>query len=419
VLRRVVLRGALPLLVLAALAVGIALKVGVLPFDFHAILRHVWPAASTANAATEPATSSRDLNTAVHVKVAPVRVQDVPIYLSGIGTVQAYNTIDVTTRVDGQITQILFHEGQDVKAGDPLAIIDPTPYAAQLDQAKATLLKDQALRDQAISDLQRYQILEKSTSIAVQQAEDQRFLVMQDRAQVKLDEANVAYAQTQLDYTTIRAPIDGRTGIRQVDQGNIVYAALNTTIVVLTQLRPISVIFTLPAKDVAAAKLVPGLAHAPVIAYAADNKTKLDRGTIDLVDNEVDPTTGTIKLKASFPNEALHLWPGDFINGRIIVETRPNGLTIPMAALRHGPRGDFTWIVKDNNTVQAQAVRVRQTADGRALIQPNKNVTPGQRVVIEGHFLLENGKRVEVEESAPPAAAAAPQAKQRTKADSD
>jgi membrane fusion protein, multidrug efflux system len=415
-----VLRRALPLLlVLAALAVGIALKVGVLPFDFQAIRRHVWPVASTANASTESASSSRDLNAAIHVKVARVRVQDVPIYLSGIGTVQAYNTINITTRVDGQIAQILFHEGQDVKAGDPLAIIDPRPYAAQLEQAKATLQKDQALRDQAISDLQRYETLEKSTSIAQQQAEDQRFLVKQYRAQVNLDEANVDYAQTQFDYTTIRAPIDGRTGIRQVDQGNIVYAALNTTILVLTQLRPISVIFTLPAKDVAAAKLAPGLVNAPVIAYAADNKTELDRGTINLVDNEVDATTGTIKLKASFPNEALHLWPGDFINGRIIVETRPDGLTIPQAALRHGPRGDFMWIVKDDNTVQAQAVRVGQAADGRALIEPNKNVRRGQRVVTEGHFLLENGKHVEIEESAPPAAKAAPQAGRRTDADGD
>jgi membrane fusion protein, multidrug efflux system len=414
-----VLRKGLLLSALAALALGIALTFGVLLFDWQTIRRHVMPAAQTANASTQPATSSRGLNAVVHVKVARVRVQDVPIYLSGIGTVQAYNTVNITTRVDGQITQILFKEGQDVKPGDVLAIVDPRPYQAQLEQQEATLLKDRALLNEAVADLQRYEALEKTTAVSEQQVDDQRYLVDQDRAQVKLDEAQVAYAKTQVDYTTIRSPIEGRVGIRQVDQGNIVYAALNTTIVVLTQLRPISVIFTLPAKDVAAAKLAPGLANAPVIAYAADDTTELDRGTIDLVDNEIDATTGTIKLKASFPNEALHLWPGDFINGRIVVETRHNGLTVPPIALRHGPRGDYVWIVNDDDTVHAQGVRVRQTADRRVLIDRNRNIRRGQRVVIEGHFLLENGKHVEIEESEPPAAAATPQAERRTKADAD
>jgi membrane fusion protein, multidrug efflux system len=374
------------------LASGASFKFGLLPSVFPAMQSHALPPRDAAPSLRETAP--------VRVQVSQVRTESVPIYLSGIGTVQAYNTINVTTRLDGQITQILFHEGQDVKAGDPLAIIDPRPYAAQLEQERATLLKDQALRDQAISDLKRYETLEKSTSIAQQQAEDQRFLVMQDRAQVKLDEANVDYAQTQLEYTTIRAPIDGRTGIRQVDQGNIVYAALNTTIVVLTQLRPISIIFTFPARDVANANLVPGQTNIPVIAYAADNKTILDRGTVDLVDNEVDPTTGNIKLRASFPNEALHLWPGDFVNGRVIVQVRHNGVTIPPTALRHGPGGDFVWIVRDDNTVWAKSVRVRQSADGRVLI--DQNLKPGREVVTEGHFLLQNGTRVEVVEPGPP-----------------
>jgi multidrug efflux system membrane fusion protein len=389
------------------LAVAAAFEFGLFSRVFSTIRSYIMPP-------THAAVSMHDA-APVRVRVSRVRAEDVAIYLSGIGTVQAYNTVNVTTRVDGQITQILFHEGQDVKTGDPLAIIDPRPYAAQLEQAKATLLKDQALRDQAISDLQRYEILEKSTSIAQQQAEDQRFLVMQYRAQVKLDEANVDYAQTQLGYTTIRAPIDGRTGIRQVDQGNIVYAALNTTIVVLTQLRPISVIFTFPAKDVAGAKLVPGQTHIPVIAYAANNKTSLDRGTVDLVDNEVDPTTGNIKLRASFPNEALRLWPGDFVNGRVIVQVRHDGLTIPPAALRHGPRGDFVWIVRDDNTVRTESVRVRQSADGRVLV--DRNLEPGQKVVIEGHFLLQNGTRVEVIESGLPPNRLSRQAEPRPQAD--
>jgi multidrug efflux system membrane fusion protein len=413
-----VLRKSLLLLALLAFAIGIALKFGVLPFDLQAIRTRVLPATQTATAPSQAATSSRDANAAVHVRVARVRAEDVPIYLSGIGTVQAYNTVNITTRVDGQITKILFKEGQDVMPGDVLAIIDPRPYQAQLEQQEATLAKDQALLNAAVTDLQRYQTLEKTTAVSQQQVDDQRYLVDQDRAQVKLDEAQVAYAKTQVEYTTIRSPIEGRVGIRQVDQGNIVYAALNTTIVVLTQLRPISVIFTLPAKDVAEAKLTPGLANAPVTAYGADDKTQLDRGTIDLVDNEIDPTTGTIKLKASFPNEALRLWPGDFINGRIIVEIRHNGLTVPPTALRHGPRGDYVWIVNDDNTVRAQLVRVRQTADRRVLIE--QNLRRGERVVTEGHFLLENGKHVEVAESGPaPPQQTAPQAEPRTEADAE
>jgi membrane fusion protein, multidrug efflux system len=387
-----VLRKGLVILAISVLVVAAALKSGLLPWDLQAIRARVTPA-------SQAATAARNATAPVRVRIARVRAEDVPIYLTGIGTVQAYNTINVTTRVDGQITQILFQEGQDVKPGDTLAIIDPRPYQALFEQQQATLLKDQALLNGASADLQRYQALEKTTAISQQQVDDQRYLVEQYRAQVKLDEAQVSYAKTQVEYTTIRSPIEGRTGIRQVDQGNIVYAALNTTIVVVTQLRPISVIFTLPAKDVAQAHLTPGQAHTPVIAYAADDKTQLDRGTVDLVDNQIDPTTGTIKLKASFPNEGLHLWPGDFINGKVIVEMRQQGLTVPPTALRHGPRGDFVWIVRDDNTVQAQGVRVRQTADGRVLLE--QNVKQGQRVVTDGHFLLENGKQVEIVESGP------------------
>lgn len=337
-----------------------------------------------------------------------------PIYLSGLGTVQAYNTINVTTRVDGAITQILFQEGQDVKAGDALAIIDPRPYQAQFDQQIATLQKDQALLDEAIVDLKRYEELAKTSAVTRQQYEDQQYLVQQERAQVKLDEAQVSYAKTQVDYTTIRSPVDGRTGIRQVDAGNNVYAALNNTIVVVTQLRPISVIFSLSSAAVAEARMTLGQTHVPVVAYAADFKTELDRGTIDLVDNLVDQTTGMIKLKASFPNDGLHLWPGDFVNGKLIVDVHHQGLTVPSAALRHGPNGDFVWIVREDNTAHIQNVRVRQSADGRALIE--QSLRPGQRVVTEGHFLLENGRRVEIIGAGQPAS---PQAEPRSEADAE
>lgn len=400
------LRIGLLLVGVCALAAIAAIKPDVLPSGLRSIVQRA-PAKQTATASPNAAAP-------VRVAVARVRAEDVPIYLSGIGTVQAYNTINVTTRVDGAITQILFQEGQDVKAGDALAIIDPRPYQAQLDQQMATLQKDQALLDEAIVDLKRYEELAKTSAVTRQQYEDQQYLVQQERAQVKLDEAQVSYAQTQVDYTTIRSPVDGRTGIRQVDAGNNVYAALNNTIVVVTQLRPISVIFSLSSAAVAEARMTLGQTHVPVVAYAADFKTELDRGTIDLVDNLVDQTTGMIKLKASFPNNGLHLWPGDFVNGKLIVDVHHQGLTVPSAALRHGPNGDFVWIVRDDNTTHIQNVRVRQSADGRALIE--QNLRPGQRVVTEGHFLLENGRRVEIIGSGQPAS---PQAEPRPEADAE
>jgi multidrug efflux system membrane fusion protein len=401
-----VLRIGLLLVGVCALAAIAAIKPDVLPSGLRSIVQRA-PAKQTATASPNAAAP-------VRVAVARVRAEDVPIYLSVIGTVQAYNTINVTTRVDGAITQILFQEGQDVKAGDALAIIDPRPYQAQLDQQMATLQKDQALLDEAIVDLKRYEELAKTSAVTRQQYEDQQYLVQQERAQVKLDEAQVSYAQTQVDYTTIRSPVDGRTGIRQVDAGNNVYAALNNTIVVVTQLRPISVIFSLSSAAVAEARMTLGQTHVPVVAYAADFKTELDRGTIDLVDNLVDQTTGMIKLKASFPNNGLHLWPGDFVNGKLIVDVHHQGLTVPSAALRHGPNGDFVWIVRDDNTTHIQNVRVRQSADGRALIE--QNLRPGQRVVTEGHFLLENGRRVEIIGSGQPAS---PQAEPRPEADAE
>jgi multidrug efflux system membrane fusion protein len=397
-------------LALCAFAAVAALKPDLLPSNLRSVL--------SRPEAKQSATSPHNIGVPVRVKVARVRAEDVPLYLSGIGTVQAYNTINVTTRVDGAITQILFQEGQDVKAGDPLAIVDPRPYQAQLDQQIAIQLKDQALLDEAILDLKRYEELAKTSAVTRQQYEDQQFLVQQDRAQVKFDEAQVAYAKTLVDYTTIRSPVDGRTGIRQVDAGNNVYAALNNTIVVVTQLRPISVILTLAAVAVAEARLTLGQTRIPVIAYAADYKTELDRGTIDLVDNLVDPSTGMIKLKASFPNAGLRLWPGNFVNAKLVVDTRRQGLTVAASALRHGPNGDYVWVVRNDNTVQAQAVQVRQSADGRVLV--DRLLRPGQLVVTEGHFLLENGKRVEFTEPAEPAAAmTAPKAESQSEADAE
>ncbi len=393
------MRVALGLSVLVVLGVGAALYWGVMPMDLHALREAAFAIAATPPPPARPAAAP------VPVVVARARVEDVPIYLSGIGTVQAYNTVSVKTRVDGEITQVLFQEGQDVKAGDPLAIIDPRPFAAQLAQAKATREKDQATLEGAVLDLNRYSNLVLKDFASRQQLDQQRALVDSTRAQILADEAQMSYAQTQLDYTTIRSPITGRVGIRQIDQGNFVHAADNSPIVVITQLQPISVVFTLPAGAVAQSHLTLGMVHVPVLAFAADDATKLDEGTVELVDNTVDQTTGTIKLKASFPNAEIRLWPGNFVNGRLVVETRKSAVTVPEPALRHGPRGDFVWIVRPDKTVIAKGVTAGQASEGRVLIE--KGLDKGTEIVTEGHFRLDDNAHVEIvrNESSPPRAA--------------
>ena len=367
-----------------------AVTLGVVPAGFLLDLGRL--AGSLAIA--RPLTAQPDPATSVPVIVARVQTDDVPIFLSGIGTVQAYNTVTVKTRVDGEIVKVLFTEGQDVKAGDPLAIIDPRPYQAQLAQQQAQRLKDQANLQGAILDLARYSELAKKDFASRQQLEDQQATVDADRAQVAADDAQIGYAQTQLDYTTIRSPLEGRVGIRQVDQGNIVHAADNTALVVITQLRPISVVFALAAASVAQTRLTLGQAHVPVVALGADDTTVLDHGMVDLVDNQVDQTTGTIKLKASFPNDALRLWPGNFVNGRIVVETRHAAPVVPAAAVRHGPRGYFVWLVRADNTAATRAVVVGQAADGKIMIE--KGLKAGEQVVTDGWYRLVEKSPIEI-----------------------
>jgi multidrug efflux system membrane fusion protein len=370
-----------------ALAGAATVYVGVPSVDRTALRAWISPLAPTPGRPRGPGLP-------VRVTVANVEVEDVPIGLATIGTVQAYNTVGVKSRVDGEIVKILFQEGQDVEIGEPLAIIDPRPYEAQLRQQEAMRRKDNAQLDVAVIDLHRYENLRKTSAVTQQQLDQQSALVEQLRAQILNDEAQIDYARTQLEYTTIRSPIPGRTGIRLIDQGNIVHGTDTNNIVVLTQLRPISVVFTVAAPLVARNRLTLGQTNIPVIAFAADGTTQLDRGKVDLVDNQVDQTTGTIKLKASFPNAELRLWPGDFVNGRLIVDTRRNGVVVPSAALRHGPRGDYVWLVRADGTVEARRVTSGQIADGRTLI--DQGLAVGDRVVTDGHFLLEAGSRIEV-----------------------
>lgn len=332
--------------------------------------------------------------TPIPVSIGVSRSEPVKIYLTGIGTVQAYNTVAVKSRVDGEIMQVLFQEGQDVKAGDPLAIIDPRPFQAQLAQQRAARAKDEALLQGALLDLKRYEELALRNFASRQQVDQQRAQVDQYRAQIDSDQAQIEFATTQLSYTMIRSPIEGRAGIRQIDQGNFVHASDNTPMVVITQLRPISVVFTLAASSVAQGKLTPGQTRIPVIAFAADDRTRLDEGTIDLVDNQVDQSTGTIKLKASFPNKDLHLWPGNFVNGRIVVDERKAAVTVPAAGLRHGPRGDFVWVVSQEQKAELRTVMAGQAMDGRVLVE--RGVRPGEQVVVDGQFRLEAGVPVEV-----------------------
>ncbi|MBV8536131.1 MAG: efflux RND transporter periplasmic adaptor subunit [Alphaproteobacteria bacterium] len=336
---------------------------------------------------------ARQQAAAVPVVVGQAKLEDVPVYVYSIGTVQAYNTVNVKARVDGHITEILFKEGQDVKAGDKLAIIDPVPYQAQLKQQIGARDSAAAQLRGAEVDLRRYESLMKNDSIARQQVEDQQALVEQYRAQVSNLDGQIAYARAQLDYTTITSPIDGRVGVRQVDKGNFVQASNPTTIVVITQLQPISAIFTVSSGTAARASLKPGASDVPVLAFAQDQTTQLDRGSVETVDNQVDPATGMIKLKARFANEGLKLWPGDFVNGRVVVNVRHDGLTVPAAAVRHGPFRDFVWVVKEGKAETAP-VTVVQTFGNQALL--DSGPPPGTRVVVEGHYRLENGAAVTI-----------------------
>jgi multidrug efflux system membrane fusion protein len=364
---------------------------------------HIWPfqfalPPAQSAAASDPSAVSRSA-APVPVKVTSAVVEDVPIYLTGIGTIQAYNTVNVQSRVDGEITQILFQEGQDVKQGDVLAIIDPRPLQAQLEQQIAIRQKDQALLDGAVLDMRRYDTLVKKDFVSRQQVDQQHALVDQYTAQVKNDDAQIEYARTMLGYTTIRAPIGGRLGIRQIDQGNFLRISDRATIVTITQLQPISIVFSLSAAAVSQTRLTLGQTDAPVIALGPDNVNELDQGAITLVDNQVDQATGTIKLKASFPNLAQKLWPGNFANGRITVDTRRNAVTIPAISVRHGPRGDFVWVAKPDQTAAFRPVVVGQVFGGRALI--DRGLAKGERVVIEGYYRLVNGSPIETEAGAP------------------
>jgi multidrug efflux system membrane fusion protein len=363
-----------------AIAVILLIAAGAVTWHFmrlspEAVLDHA-PAAASA---------------AVPVIAGISETSDFPVYLMGLGTVQAFNTVTVKVRVDGQLDKVAFTEGQDVKAGDLLAQIDPRPFQATLDQTKATKTKDEAQVENAKLDLQR---LLKIGQFATQQSVDtQRALIRQLEAQIKADAATIESAQTQLDYTTVTAPLSGRTGLRLVDEGNIVHTTDPNGLVVITQLQPISVVFTLPQDQLQ--EVIKQMASGPLkaIAIARTGQQQLGEGTLALVDNQVDSNTGTVRLKATFPNENDALWPGQFVNVRLLVRTLQQVVTVPSPAVQRGPTGRFVYVIKDDSTVAMQPVTVTVMSGGRAVVE--KGLDAGTRIVVSGQYRLQPGTQVQ------------------------
>ncbi|HEX6001257.1 MAG TPA: efflux RND transporter periplasmic adaptor subunit [Hyphomicrobiaceae bacterium] len=328
----------------------------------------------------------------VPVTIAQARTSDVPLYLEGVGSAKARNTVTVRPQIDGRILSIAFKEGQDVKRGDVLAKIDPATYQAQLDQAAAKKVLDETELANAKRDLARYAKL-GANIIAQKTIDTQDALVDKLTAQIKLDDAAIANAKAVLDYTTIVAPIDGRTGIRMVDQGNLVRAS-DAGIVVITELRPINVLFTLPQQQLGEVQKAQSKGVLAVEALDSDGKSTLDRGVLQVVDNQVDPTTGTVRMKAEFPNAKLQLWPGQFVNVRLLIDTLDQVVVIPTPAVQRGPSGTFAYVLQPDNHVSMRPIAVAHQFETQAVIA--HGIAAGDKVVTTGFSRLKDGARVSI-----------------------
>lgn len=393
------------------------------------------------NAARKMQAAGRGMGGPVPVVAGVVKQKNVPIYLDGLGTVQAFNTVSVKVRVDGQLKKVAFTEGQDVRAGDLLAQIDPAPFQTALEQAVAKKAQDEATLANGRLDLKRETDLFAAKVDSEQVYETQKALVAQLEAAVKADQAAIDSAKVQLDYTTITSPLDGRTGLRMVDQGNIVHASDSNGLVVITQMKPIAVVFTLPEQTLGKIHKEMAGGDLKVLAMDRDNTTVLDEGVLSVIDNQIDITTGTIKLKATFPNEKLKLWPGQFVNPRLLLTTRTNGIVVPASVVQIGPQGAYAFVItnspgnlpgagtnhpsargagggnyaggkpgsrtgakpadesgaSDNEEILSVVVRpvtVAQTEAGEALIE--SGLEPGERVVVDGQYKLQAGSQVRI-----------------------
>jgi len=364
----------IPALLTAVLAAG-----GLLYFT------HVHPLEKVDAAPSPPA---------VPIVAGTVAQHDVPIYLTGVGTVIAYNTDVVRAQIQGQIISINFTEGQTVHAGDLLAQIDPRPYQALIDQYTGNLERDQAQFKNAQANLTRYTTLGQKGWATPQLLETQQAQVGELQAAIKADQALIDAAKVQFSYTRLTSPIDGVAGIRQIDVGNIISPSNTNGLVVVTQLHPISLIFTLPETNLPQIQQQQQNTKTPlaVLAYNQDNTIQLDQGVLGLVNNEILQTTGSIQLKANFDNKANRLWPGELVNARLLVETRHNGLTVPASVVQQGSKGPYAYVVNPDNTVAIRSIKVAQIADGQALI--DSGLQANEQVVVDGQYKLQPGTHV-------------------------
>lgn len=339
--------------------------------------------------------SARSGPRTVPIAAVPARVGDLPVYLRGLGTVTAYNTVTVKSRVDGQLIAIHFQEGQFVKAGDLLAEIDPRPFQVQLDQAKGQLARDQAQLNDARTNLERYQALWQEKVIAKQQLDTQRATVEQNLGTIEADKAAINNAQLNLTYAKITAPISGRIGLRQVDVGNIVHASDPNGLVVIAQMQPIAVMVTIPADNLQRLleKLRRGI-RLRVDAYDRDDKTKIASGTALTLDNQIDPTTGTFRLKAEFANSDGLLFPNQFVNCRLLLESKHNVIIVPAPAIQRGPQGTYVYVVKPDKTAAIRPVTIGLTEGNDVVI--DQGLSANEMVVIDGQDKLQEGSKVDV-----------------------
>jgi len=383
-----------PFLIIIAVVLGAAALGG-----FFYLLRSQGAQTAVQTSAGSPATKAKgkggfDPNRPSPVVVDAARQSDVNLYLGGLGTVTPLRTVTVRSRVEGELLKVAFTEGQVVQAGDLLAEIDPRPFQVMLMQAEGQLARDQALLANARIDMERYQTLFQQDSIAKQQVDTQAALVRQYQGAVRTDQSQIDNAKLQLTYARVTAPISGRLGLRQVDQGNVVRASDPNGLVVITQLQPIAVVFTIPQDNLQAVlRMLKDGGKSPVEGWDRENRQKLADGILITLDNQIDPTTGTVKLKAEFPNADGALFPNQFVNVRMLVETRKGLTVVPSAAVQRGAQGMFVYVVRDDSTVAVRPVRVGPVDGPVTAIE--SGVTAGERVVVDGVDRLREGAKIE------------------------